>query len=494
MMTWRQYGPGLCLAVLLGAAACSEKNPSAPAADPLLADLRIAAGNNQKAAVGTPLARPLAVEALDQYGQALAGVEVLFEVEVGAGLLDSAAVRTDAAGLAAVRYTLGAGAGVQQVSARAAGLNGLPPRFTLVAEGAAIGQEEAKDGPAPLVDAADGFFRQGEPANIVLLDTDPPAIGVRGAGTNQTAVATFEVRDLRGNPVRDGIAVHFSLDSPGGGDETVDPPRAETLGGRVRVAIGSGTLARTVRLVAEVFTAADTVRSTPVPIAIHGGLPDRGHFSLAAHPVNLAGRVLFGLQSTITAYVFDAYSNPVAPGTSVRFRTDGGGVQGATEADVDGQGAVQLFTAAPIPQGPGFLATVTGQTVDAQGQQIEASTTVLFSGPTAPIRLFDEAAAAGDLFIADGGFRIIAFSVSDISGHPLMGGSVIEVSSDVARVGGDARVVIPDTRSGHTEFAVVLSDPAPDEDPPQEPQRGSVLIKVRSPNGDQQLSFGLNVD
>ncbi len=321
---------------------------------------------------------------------------------------------------------------------------------------------------------------------------------MQGSGGNETAIVTFEVRDERGNAVADGEPVLFRFDAPPGGGERVGPERTATVAGRVQAAVSSGTRARTVRLIAEApLASGDTVRSTPVPIAIHGGLPDQAHFSLAAEPVNLAGRVLFGLESAITAYVFDKYSNPVRPGTAIRFRTDGGGVQGSAQTDADGQATVQLFTAEPMPPGPAFLATITGQTVDEDGQEIEASTIVLFSGPTAPIRLTGAGAdtvAAGRLFIADGAFQIISFSVSDIDGNPLMGGSTIRVSSDVARISGDAQLTIPDAIGGNTDFAIFVADPVPLEDPSEPPQRGSVLVQVRSLNGDRQLTFSVTVD
>ena len=75
-----------------------------------------------------------------------------------------------------------------------------------------------------------------------------------------------------------------------------------------------------------------------------------------------------------------------------------------------------------------------------------------------------------------------------------MGASPITVESLVASVKGDASIEMPDVRGGHTDYAVTLTDPAPAEDPPQAPQRGSVLIQVRSVNGDRQLSFAISVD
>jgi hypothetical protein len=55
-------------------------------------------------------------------------------------------------------------------------------------------------------------------------------------------------------------------------------------------------------------------------------------------------------------------------------------------------------------------------------------------------------------------------------------------------------VVIPDTRGGHMDYAIAVSDAAPAEQPAKPPQSGSVVIKVESPNGNRQLTFGLTVD
>ena len=277
------------------------------------------------------------------------------------GTLSSAAVETDSKGSGQVILVSGTDAGKATVAVRY-GLG--------------------------LVVETEVAFVKGPPASIVLRQVDPPSISVKGSGADATAIVTFQVLDERGNPVADGEEVVFSLDPPFNAEETVGPERTATVDGLVHAAVNSGTVARTVRLIAEaVVGEGQVVRSTPVPIAIHGGLPDQAHFSIAPKPVNLAGRVLFGLESTITAYVFDKYSNPVPAGTSVRYSTDGGGIQGSVETNANGQGNVLLFTAEPVPLGPDYLAQIVGQTVDENGNEIEALSTVLFSGPTAPIVL-----------------------------------------------------------------------------------------------------------
>ena len=400
---------------------------------------------------------------------AIANGEMLFETTLGA--VSPAVVETDGEGVARTILVAGTEEGKAEVTATYGG--GLTERVSVILE-------------------------KGPPASIVMVSVEPSAIGVRGSGSNETAIVTLEVRDARGNTVADGETILFRLDAPEG-DEQVGPDSTTTVDGLVRAAVSSGTRARTVRLIAEAPLASGAVViSTPVPIAIHGGPPDQAHFSLASKPVNLAGRVLRGLESTITAFVFDKFSNPVPQGTSIQFQTDGGGVQGAAETNSDGQASVTLFTANPIPpEVNDFLARITGQTVDENGREITAFTHVLFSGPTDDIHLIGAGAdsiSSGNLFIPNDGDQLVFFTVSDISGLPLMGGSTIQVTSDVARISGDANILLPDVISGHTEFSIVVADPEPVEEPPRPPQRGSVLIRVESLNGNEQLTFGLTVD
>ena len=403
-------------------------------------------------------------------GVAIPNGMVRFETSLGS--LSSASVETDGEGVAQNILVAGTEAGKATVTATYGG--GLKERVSVA-------------------------FVKGPPTSIVVASVEPPAIGVRGAGDNETAIVTFLIRDDRGNTVADGEPILFRLDAPGDGGERVGPEQTATVNGRAQAAVNSGTLARTVRLIAEVpLASGDTIRSTPVPIAIHGGPPDQVHFGLSASPRNLAGRVRFGLQSMVTAYVFDKYSNPVPAGTSIQFQTNGGGIQGAAETNKDGQASVTLFTAEPIPpEADRYMATVVAQTVDEVGREIQASILVLFSGSTAPIQLMGagtDTVYAGRLFIPEAGEQIIAFRVSDIDDNPLMEGSTIQVTSDVANVAGDAFVILEDAISGYTDFAVTVSDPRPYEDPPEPPHRGSVLIKVESPNGNRQLTFGLTVD
>jgi hypothetical protein len=293
----------LLLAVSCGAVqGCDGDGPLSPGEAAQLGDLRVVSGNGQVGQPGERLSEPLKVRALDNAGRPMVGVAVQFSIEEGNGAVSSSSTQSGAGGEAQTFLTLGPLPGTNRVSASASALAGLPPTFAAQAEG------PETDGQTPALTPVS----TGAPASLVLVSADPASIGVRGSGANETAVVTFEVPDEMGRPVADGEPVFFRLDVPAGADERVQPSESATVGGRVQAAVSSGTVARTLRLIAEATTSTgDTVRSTPVPIAIHGGLPDGAHFSIALQPVNLAGRVLFGLTSSVTAYVFDRYSNPV---------------------------------------------------------------------------------------------------------------------------------------------------------------------------------------
>jgi hypothetical protein len=106
-----------------------------------------------------------------------------------------------------------------------------------------------------------------------------------------------------------------------------------------------------------------------------------------------------------------------------------------------------------------------------------------------------------NLVIADGGSKLVRFTVHDdfvdpVTGewHPIMGGSTIKVISALARLGGDVDAVVPDARSGNTVYSVLISDANPAEVPPKPPEAGVVLIKVQSLNGDRQLAIGVTID
>jgi hypothetical protein len=99
----------------------------------------ITGGSAQTGSVSSALAAPLSVSVSDAFGNPVGLVSVQFTIASGGGALSSAAVPTNAAGVATTTWTLGALTGAQSVTAVASGVGGSPLTFpaTAIAGGAA---------------------------------------------------------------------------------------------------------------------------------------------------------------------------------------------------------------------------------------------------------------------------------------------------------------------------------------------------------------------
>lgn len=96
------------------------------------ASLALAGGNAQSAVTGNALANPLQAKVTDQFGNAVSGVSVTWAVTGGGGSLAPPTSPTNALGIAASAWTLGA-EGPQTAEASAAALAGSPVHFTATA-------------------------------------------------------------------------------------------------------------------------------------------------------------------------------------------------------------------------------------------------------------------------------------------------------------------------------------------------------------------------
>lgn len=328
----------------------------------------------------------------------------------------------------------------------------------------------------------------GEAASIVLVSQTAKSIGVKGSGSVEAAQMVFEVQDSSGKPVdlAHSVEVSFRIGSGPGGGEFIYPPKARTdAKGRVTANIVSGTKAGVVQIVAESNVGSKTIRSLPVVVVIHGGLPDSAHFSIAPEKLNFPGYNVFGLRNKITAYVGDKYGNPVKPGTAVYFTTTGGIIEGSALTNEQGQGSVNLISAEPRPVhpvlGPGY-AIITATTADENQRTIKAETIVLFSGIpqiTVEPTTFD---------IPNLGSQVFNYTVSDQNGNPLAGGTTIRVTIDGKdiRALGDLDITIPDTRDrSWTRFSFAIQDTTSDT------VERPVLIRISAsgPNGSATVNI-----
>ncbi len=78
------------------------------------------------------LPEPLVVMVLDRFGNPVAGAEVAWSVAAGGGQVSADRVATAADGTSSVTWTLGAGIGLQRVTANVGGASGSPVTFTAV--------------------------------------------------------------------------------------------------------------------------------------------------------------------------------------------------------------------------------------------------------------------------------------------------------------------------------------------------------------------------
>lgn len=330
--------------------------------------------------------------------------------------------------------------------------------------------------------------RSGRPSNILLLEQSAQSIGVLESGSKEVAQLTYQVTDSTGRPVTlDNEAhVRFSFGQQPGGGEFIAPTEASTdNNGKVNVNLSSGTRAGIVQVVAEVDTGDRTIRSKPISVAIHGGLPDQDHFTLGPTQFNFPALLQFGLSNEISVIVGDKYGNPVKPGTGVYFTTDYGVIEGSAATDAQGRGTVTLLSGQPLP--PDGVAVVEAETADENEQRVFGRTPVLFTGRPV-ITVSPTTAALGQTY---------SLTVTDPNGNPLAAGTTISVLAEGTKVKavGNTGVTLDDTvfegglayenvqrGPGITEFTFrAVEDQEVDED--GTPTIETITINVSGPNG-----------
>jgi hypothetical protein len=278
----------------------------------------------------------------------------------------------------------------------------------------------------------------GRPSNILLLAQTAQTIGVKESGAEEVAGITFQVADSVGRPVilNQGTTVSFLIGQGPGGGEFISPSSARTdNNGKVTGNLSSGTKAGVVQVVAEMNVGGRTVRSQPVAITIHGGLPSQSHFSVGPQTLNFPGLNTLGLTDAISVIVGDKYSNPVRPGTAVYFSSSHGVIAGSTTTGPDGRGTVNLISGNPLPADG--VVVVTATTVDENRRQVVGRTPLLFTG--VPVASISPRAAALNV--------TYALDVTDQNGNPLAAGTSITVKADGenVKVAGTSGVTLGET-------------------------------------------------
>lgn len=346
-----------------------------------------------------------------------------------------------------------------------------------------------------LLQIASEVATSGRPSNIILLEQSATSIGVRESGSEEQASMTFQLADSLGRPVilDQGIDVNFRFGARPGGGEFLSPETVQSdNNGIVEMVISSGTRAGIVQIMAEANVDGRIIRSQPVAVSIHGGMPDQDHFSLGPDVRNFPGLLAYGLSNSMNVIVGDRYSNPVRVGTSVYFATTHGVVGGSTLTDENGQGSVDLLSANPLPADG--IAHITARTADEQQNEVTSTTPVVFSG--APVMTVTPGSARVN--------QVYSITLTDVNGNPLAPGSTLSISvtGTAIQVGGTTSARIEDTAflgginyehvirgPGVTEFSFVISE---DIDPqnPETPVVNAIEVATSGPNGQMILVLG----
>jgi hypothetical protein len=293
----------------------------------------------------------------------------------------------------------------------------------------------------------------GLASNILLLSQSAESIGVIESGSEEVAVIKFQVADSMGRPVilDKSAAVNFSFGVSPGGGEFLNPLAAETdNNGVVTVNLSSGTKAGVVQIMAETQVGTRTIRSIPVAVSIHGGLPDQTHFSIGPERRNFPGLLEYGLIDPISVIVGDKYANPVRQGTSVYFTTNHGVIGGSIQTDQEGRGTVNLTSANPLP-GDGIV-HVRASTADDGQVEVWGTTPVIMSG--VPIVTVSPGVARID--------QTYVVTVMDQNGNPLVEGTTmsVQVQGESVKSVGNTSVTFDDSVFlGGQDYQHVLRGP-----------------------------------
>lgn len=335
----------------------------------------------------------------------------------------------------------------------------------------------------------------GKAANIILLSQSVGSIGVRESGSEELVSITFQMADSLGKPLVLGSStqVNFRFGVRPGGGEYLSPSSVKTdNNGQAVVSLSAGTRSGVVQVIAESTVDGRVMRSQPVAITIHGGLPDQRHFSLGPAKRNFPGLNAYGLINPMSVIVGDKYSNPVRIGTSVYFDTSHGVIEGSTSTDAQGQGAVNLLSANPLPANG--IAHISAYTADDQQRVVSDKIPVVFSGT--PVITVNPGSASRN--------TTYNYTVMDYNGNPLAQGTNIsvQVEGTAVKAAGHVSIQLDDTAfAGGIDYEHVVRGPGithftfrvlDNVDPlnPETPVVDVISIKSSGPNGTLEVIMG----
>jgi hypothetical protein len=217
----------------------------------------------------------------------------------------------------------------------------------------------AESGLAPAATVNIGVL-EAEAGSIEFVSATPQIVVIKGAGGLETSVIEFLIKDSSGAPIAGSQTVQLTLSGPNGGeyigpdsvDQNGDPVITVDVGtvdGVASTILHSGIIPGTVTINATVV--GTLLETSSGVLAIGGGTPSAGHFSLSTEIRSLEGLSVHGLTTEITARIADRYGNyNVLEGTSVSFYSECGAIDRAVNLSATGEGKVIFRTQFPNPQ------------------------------------------------------------------------------------------------------------------------------------------------
>ncbi len=306
----------------------------------------------------------------------------------------------------------------------------------------------------------------GQPGSIFLHDISETDIGVRATGQREDTQLTFQVVDVNGNPLsnQNPTEVKFVFGNKPDGGEFISPESVVTNNlGQATVTLTSGTLPGTVQVMAETTdNSGRVIRSQPVVVVIHAGLPHQEHFTLLPLTINIVATASsMGNEYEFIALAGDRYSNTVPDGTAIYFSTTGGFIQGSSFTQ-NGRASSFLTVANPIP-GNG-IATVRASTADDNQNTVSETAQIIFSGE--PIITV----TPNTINLPNASDQTFNFTVRDSNGNPMAAGTNITVSveGEDFELIGDTNITLRDVNASFsnipalTEFKFNIKDSNPE--------------------------------
>lgn len=284
-------------------------------------------------------------------GAPLEGVVVTFG-ETGPSLLKYAPA-------SATALTLSDGKAKIDLSAATAAATGA----TSVTASANVGQNSILGSRSVSISAGAVSATPPVPAAMTFVGSAPSGVaivvkGAGGTGRAESAILTFRIVDANNAPIADA-QVDFTLDV-GNGGALIEPTSTKSnSSGLVSTTVSSGIRPGSIVVTASA-NSNPAVRTQSDTLIVSNSVAVAEGFEIVAEKRNLDGRHT-GDSTTITAYVRDAFGNPVPDGVAVNFQTDYGVVGSSTQGGcttVNGTCTVDFRV--QDPRGAG-VATVIGQ-------------------------------------------------------------------------------------------------------------------------------------